>query len=116
MGDVVKRLVKLPLDFQPGTAWAYGPATDVLGYLVEVISGMPLDRYFEEKIFKPLGMKDTAFNLPDDKISRLATTYTPDQPAGIKVLALPTRPRKFFSGAGGLVSTASDYARFCQML
>src|SRR5882724_241536 len=101
MGDLVKRLVKLPLNFQPGTAWEYGPATDVLGYLVEVISGMPLDRFFEERIFKPLGMPDTCFYLPDDKRPRLAANYVPNQPKGIELAPQPARTaRKLFSGAG----------------
>jgi len=117
MGDLVKRLVKLPLNFQPGTAWEYGPATDVLGYLVEVISGMPLDRYFAERIFRPLGMTDTYFYVPEDKLPRLAANYMPDQPKGIKLAPTPARTaRKLFSGAGGLVSTAGDYVRFCQLM
>src|SRR5882724_2133964 len=117
MGDLVKRLVKLPLNFQPGTALEYGPATDVLGYLVEVISGMPLDRYFAERIFRPLGMTDTYFYVPEDKLPRLAANYMPDQPKGIKLAPTPARTaRKLFSGAGGLVSTAGDYVRFCQLM
>jgi CubicO group peptidase (beta-lactamase class C family) len=116
VGDFTKRLAKLPLEFQPGTAWAYGPSTDVLGYLVEVISGMPLDRFFEEKIHKPLGMTDTYFFPPDEKRPRLATVYTPTKPSGIGAMPVNVRGTKFFSGAGGLVSTAPDYARFCQML
>src|SRR5947207_15731186 len=109
MGDLVKRLVKLPLNFQPGTAWEYGPATDVLGYLVEVISGMPLDRFFEERIFKPLGMTDTYFYLPENKLPRLAANYVPAKPKGISPAPPPARTaQKLFSGAGGLVSTAGD--------
>ena len=118
VGDVTKRLAKLPLNFQPGTAWAYGPATDVLGYLVEVVSGQPLDQFFEERIFRPLGMSDTHFYPPQEKESRFATAYTPAQPKGLRVL-LPGRTRgtrRYFSGAGGLASTASDYYRFCQMM
>ena len=117
VGDFTKQLAKLPLNFQPGTSWEYGPATDVLGYLVEVISGMPLDRYFEEKIFKPLGMNDTYFYAPDEKAARRATIYTPVAGGGIRPMAVPaSRGRKFFSGAGGLSSTAPDYVRFCQMM
>src|SRR5205823_388354 len=117
MGDRVKRLVKLPLNFQPGTAWEYGPATDVLGYLVEVISGMPLDRFFEQRIFKPLGMTDTCFYLPEEKLPRLAANYVPAEPKGIKLARQPTpTAQKLFSGAGGLVSTAGDYVRFCQLM
>ncbi|HXB67102.1 MAG TPA: serine hydrolase domain-containing protein [Candidatus Acidoferrales bacterium] len=117
VGDFTKQLAKLPLNFQPGTSWEYGPATDVLGYLVEVISGKPLDQYFEETIFKPLGMKDTSFYPPDEKAARRATIYTPVAGGGIRPMAMPAaRGRKFFSGAGGLSSTAPDYVRFCQML
>ncbi len=116
VGDFTKKLAKLPLEFQPGSAWAYGPSTDVLGYLVEVISGMPLDRFFEEKIYKPLGMTDTYFYPLDEKKSRMATIYTPAKPSGIEAVSMPARGTKFFSGAGGLVSTAADYSRFCQML
>lgn len=116
VGDMSKKLAKLPLEFEPGTRWAYGPSTDVLGYLVEVISGMPLDRFFEEKIFKPLAMTDTHFYPPDSKMARLATVYAPAKPSGISPVAIPVRGKKFFSGAGGLSSTAQDYARFSQML
>src|SRR5712692_5174835 len=118
VGDVTKRLAKLPLNFQPGTAWAYGPATDVLGYLVEVISGQTLDRFFEERIFRPLAMTDTYFYPPEEKEPRFASSYAPAQPKGLRLL-LPGRSRgakRYFSGAGGLASTAQDYFRFCQML
>jgi CubicO group peptidase (beta-lactamase class C family) len=117
VGDFTRKLATMPLNFQPGTSWEYGPATDVVGRLVEVLSGMPLDKYFEEKIFKPLGMKDTYFYLPDDKASRRATIYTRAEGGGIRPLSRATGgSRKFFSGAGGLSSTINDYARFCQML
>jgi len=118
VGDFVKQLAALPLNFQPGTAWSYGPSTDVLGYLVEVISGQTLDQFFEERIFKPLAMNDTYFYPPEGKEVRFATTYTPAQPKGLRLLmGIQNRAtRKFFSGAGGLASTAPDYFRFCQML
>src|SRR5712692_6015623 len=118
VGDVTKRLAKLPLNFQPGTAWAYGPATDVVGHLVEVISGQTLDRFFEERIFRPLAMTDTYFYPPEEKEPRFASSYAPAQPKGLRLL-LPGRSRgakRYFSGAGGLASTAQDYFRFCQML
>ena len=118
VGDFTRKLAKLPLNFQPGAAWAYGPATDVLGYLVEVVSGLPLDRFFEERIFRPLGMVDTHFYPPAEKEPRWASVYAPAQPSGLK-LAMPGRyrgPGRYFSGAGGLVSTVPDYYRFCQML
>ena len=72
-------LAKLPLNFQPGEAWEYGPATDVLGRLVEVISGKPLDVFFRERIFKPLGMTDTFFYLPKDRLARQVTAYAPSE-------------------------------------
>jgi CubicO group peptidase (beta-lactamase class C family) len=131
-GDSIKKLASLPLLFQPGDAWEYSLSDDVLGYLVEKVSGMPLDRFYEERIFKPLGMKDSYFFLPEDKVSRLAAAYTyyaekgfqliPEKMVvkedGIAYLAdYPYRgPRTYFSGGGGLCSTAEDYYRFCQMM
>ncbi len=113
-----KRLAKLPLHFQPGTAWEYGPATNVLGYLVEVVSGQRFDRFLAERIFKPLQMNDTFFYVPDEKLSRLATLYAVS-PAGIHAVK-PAREMRgsqvLFMGAGGLFSTAEDYYRFCEML
>jgi CubicO group peptidase (beta-lactamase class C family) len=118
MQDYVAQLAKLPLNFQPGAAWEYGPATDVLGRLVEVISGQTLDEFFRERIFKPLEMSDTYFYVPDAKLPRLATAYTKDG-AGLKKLTSQgpaARNGRFFAGAGGLAGTAEDYLRFCQML
>lgn len=131
IGEMVEKLVAQPLVNQPGKAWQYGLSTDVLGYLVEVVSGMPLDQYFREYILQPLQMQDTHFFLPADKVARLATVYTPDDEGGIKALdsdgitmgsALFSTtyhhrgPRTYFSGGAGLVSTSGDYARFLQML
>jgi CubicO group peptidase (beta-lactamase class C family) len=118
MAEYVKELAKLPLNFQPGTAWEYGPATDVLGRLVEVISGQSLDQFFKERIFAPLGMSDTHFYLPDAQLSRLATAYEKKDGALVKLTATgpATRGGKFHAGAGGLAGTAEDYLRFCQML
>lgn len=113
-----RRLAKLPLNFQPGTAWEYGPATNVLGYLVEVVGGRSFDQFLQERIFRPLEMHDTFFYVPDGKLARLATLYTPT-PGGLRAAANAGRMRGsqvFFSGAGGLFSTAGDYARFSQML
>lgn len=132
IGDAVKKLASLPLLFQPGDAWEYSLSDDVLGYLVEVVSGMPLDKFFQERILKPLGMKDTGFFLPDEKVPRLATAYTYYAEKGLQSIlekqvvkeggfaysaSYPYRgPRTYFSGGGGLTSTAEDYYRFCQMM
>jgi CubicO group peptidase (beta-lactamase class C family) len=122
-------LAKQPLMFEPGSRWAYGLSTDLLGYLVEVVSGQPLDQFFEENIFVPLAMHDSYFFLPNEKADRLVTLYADVEPGGLIVskgnesniiLDNPRYPvegaRRFFSGGAGLSSTAYDYARFCQML
>jgi CubicO group peptidase (beta-lactamase class C family) len=118
IADYTKRLAKLPLHFHPGTNWEYGPATTVLGYLVEVVSGQRFDRFLAERIFRPLEMNDTFFYVPDDKLSRLVTLYN-GKPRELRAVR-PAREMRgsqtFFNGAGGLLSTAEDYARFCQML
>ncbi len=121
LADMVEKLGKIPLLHQPGTVWHYGVSTDVLGRLVEVVSGQSLDVFFSERIFKPLEMNDTAFYVPDDKRDRFAATFGPDADGGIKVVDSPLVGRynkglKLLSGGGGLVSTASDYMRFCRML
>jgi CubicO group peptidase (beta-lactamase class C family) len=119
--EVVHEIVKLPLVHQPGTAYRYSMATDVLGYLTEVISGTSLDVFLKEKILVPLGMEDTDFYVPEEKLDRFAAMYGPSEDGGIKLLDAPatsqhTKPPRFLSGGSGLVSTASDYLRFCQML
>ena len=129
--DSTKRLAGLPLLFNPGEKFEYSLGVDVLGRLVEVLSGKPLDEFFRTRIFEPLGMKDTYFYPPDGKLERLATAYTyydekglnrfPDTPitegAFTYSADYPARgPKKLFSGGAGLVSTATDYARFCQMM
>ncbi|WP_428667998.1 serine hydrolase domain-containing protein [Runella sp.] len=126
IGDNIKKLAKLPLNHQPGEKWTYGLSVDVLGYLVEVVSKMPLDQYFQKHIFEPLGMKDTYFYLPDSKKGRLVPLYSEDKEKKlVKVdkLYLTTNPnyptegaKTYFSGGGGLSSTAYDYAVFLQML
>jgi CubicO group peptidase (beta-lactamase class C family) len=125
IADVVKRLATMPLNFNPGEAWEYGPATDVVGRLVEVISGMTLDEYLRRKIFEPLKMSDTHFYVPASKLGRFAANYQPDSANGnkIKLVEAPTAesryvkpPHNYFSGAGGLASTAADYVRFHQMM
>ncbi len=121
IGDAMKRLATLPLSAQPGEAFNYGYGTDLLGYLVEVVSGMPLDRFFEERILQPLKMTDTGFYLPKEKAARLAVVYSVE---GGKLVRKEDSsrtdfidgPRKLFSGGAGLYSTASDYGRLLQML
>ncbi len=120
IGDKVKILATLPLKFQPGTAWEYGLSIDVAGYLVEVLSGIPLDEYFQTKIFDPLKMDDTGFFVPEEKHERLAGLYYRDtkgklQPGGFMADIFMKDP-VLFSGGGGLVSTMDDYLDFCRML
>jgi CubicO group peptidase (beta-lactamase class C family) len=129
--DNVRRLATVPLLFSPGTRWEYSLGVDVLGRLVEVASSMPLDQFFRARIFEPLGMKDTYFYLPDNKLDRLAVAYTyysdkglqrfPDAPiaeGSFRYSAdYPYRgPKKLFAGGAGLSSTTADYYRFCQMM
>ncbi len=85
-GDSIKKLASLPLLFQPGDHWQYSLSDDVLGYLVEKVSGMPFDRFLEERLFRPLGMKDTYFFLPDEKVSRLAAAYTYYPEKGLELI------------------------------
>jgi CubicO group peptidase (beta-lactamase class C family) len=111
--DFVSGLARLPLAHQPGEVFEYALNLDVLGRVVEVVSGQPLDQFFDNRLFKPLGMVDTAFWVPPEKLSRLV-----DSPADVPIRPDRdvTRPTTMFSGGGGLVSTAADYLRFCQML
>jgi CubicO group peptidase (beta-lactamase class C family) len=116
----IDRLAKLPLVYQPGEGWLYSVAVDVQGYLVEKLSGKPFPEFVRDRIFLPLGMKDTGFFVPQDKLSRLATVYVPDT-KGPGLVVVPndpnvTQPPGLPSGGGGLYSTASDYVRFAQML
>ncbi len=114
----VAALAKLPLEFSPGSAWNYSVSTDVLGYLVGKISGMPFDQFLQTRILGPLGMTDTAFHVGDDKAARFAQTYI--NSAEGKLVPLGGRsfrePTDAPSGGGGLVSTAADYMRFCEAL
>jgi CubicO group peptidase (beta-lactamase class C family) len=121
--DKMKVLATLPLRHQPGERFTYGLSSDLLGYLVEVLSGMPLDRFFRERIFEPLGMRDTWFVLPDDRRSRLVTLHDGASgkvvPTRDPILGYhpdyPARPGTYFSGGAGLSSTTADYARFLQL-
>lgn len=125
LATAMKKLGTLPLMHQPGEKWTYGLNTDVLGYLVEVLSGMPLDEFLRTRLFEPLGMKDTYFLLPKEKASRLANLFMPDSTGKLKTYKegsmgeldgnFPNGSLRYFSGGGGLSSTLSDYAIFLQM-
>lgn len=116
--DMVTKLSQLPLAFQPGTTFEYGMSTDVLGRIVEVVSGMELDRFFAEHITGPLGMPHTGFGIPPDQLALLAEPQrdAANNSTPAVVPYDPARPAKWFSGGGGLLSTAGDYARFGQLL
>ncbi len=120
--EFVERLAKLPLVQQPGAAFNYGVNTDVLGYVVEVVSGQPLEVYLQKRIFDPLGMKDTDFDVPPEKMPRLAKLYETAADGSLREVAKPPygtyaeKGRGFSSGGGGLFSTADDFLRFAQML
>ena len=128
LGDKMKILGHMPLFHQPGEKFTYGLNTDLLGYLVEVVSGLPLDKFFSTRIFEPLGMKDTYFYLPKTKYGRLATLYSEDSTGRVAIMPehfalngdlyrdYPNTAGTYFSGGGGLSSTAYDYALFMQML
>ena len=126
--EMVERLGRIPLLYQPGTKWHYSIAADVLGRLIEVTSGQPFDIFLAERIFQPLDMVDTGFYVPPEKIDRLADMYGPMPGGGLQVIDAPEggtgnvsetsfrKKPKFLSAGGGLVSTAADFARFCLML
>ena len=115
------KVATMPLYFQPGTGWRYGISTDILGIIVEVASGQSFDVYLKENIFTPLGMEDTFFEVPQEKVDRFTTCYKPKLMGGIDVQDHPSKSRfaktvTMFSGGGGLLSTSEDYFKFCQML
>src|SRR5436190_11974332 len=132
METMIADLAKLPLEFSPGEAWNYSVSVDVLGYLIEKISGVPFAQFLKERIFKPLGMNDTDFHVPADKAHRFAACYSADPPGELKFhvaerkgaltlfddpkTSAYLKPPTFFSGGGGLCSTASDYLTFCRAL
>jgi CubicO group peptidase (beta-lactamase class C family) len=130
LAENIDRLAAAPLVQQPGSAWHYGLSTDVLGRVIEVVSGMPFDVYLRDRILKPLAMNDTAFDVPDAKWSRFAVVYSPGGAEGVRPMKDPETfgntvmspiayyksPKTYFSGGAGLASTIGDYARFCQML
>ena len=126
--NLSRGLGTIPLLYQPGTKWHYSIAADVLGRLIEVASGQSFDQFLAERIFQPLEMVDTGFYVPSEKIDRLAGMYGPKPTGGLQTIDAPEggtghisktsfikKPR-FLSAGGGLVSTASDFARFCLML
>jgi CubicO group peptidase (beta-lactamase class C family) len=121
LDEFIKRVAKLPLNAQPGTEWHYSISVDIQGYIVQKLSGMPFEEFLEKRVFKPLGMVDTGFYVPKEKLNRLAEFYIYDKDGKLTPEhagfnhdfgAKPT----LSSGGGGLVSTATDYMRFCQML
>lgn len=120
--DTVTKLGSIPLKHQPGTVWEYGVSTDVLGRLVEVVSGQAFDDFLNDRIFAPLGMTDTGFFAPPEDAHRLATVYEANETNTAIAPYDPSKTRDFlkkptyFSGGGGLISTAADYLRFLQML
>jgi CubicO group peptidase (beta-lactamase class C family) len=125
LANFVTRLGALPVNFEPGTKWEYGASGNgiaLTGRLVEIISKKPLDRFIEERIFRPLRMNDTYFHLPEEKLGRFAVLYKPGTDKRIEIAEMPdrnspfVRDRSFVSGTGGLVSTVPDYLRFQLMM
>ena len=119
--SVTALLAEHPLKFHPGTQWNYGLSTDIVGRLVEILSGMPFDDYLRQELFEPLGMVDTGFFVPEASLPRLAACYQYRPATTPRLMDGPfangiMRPRSYFSGAGGLVSTTRDYVAFSQML
>jgi CubicO group peptidase (beta-lactamase class C family) len=120
LGEMVERAAPYPLLFQPGTEWRYGDSTDYVAILVEKISGMNLDDFLRKRIFEPLGMRDTFYNLPQDKVNRFSAVYRPDPQNGNKIVLRSAPefrpPSTMFRGIAGLKGTAADYWRYTQML
>jgi CubicO group peptidase (beta-lactamase class C family) len=123
LDEFIKRVAKLPLNSQPGTEWHYSISVDIQGYIVQKLSGMPFDEFLEKRIFKPLGMVDTGFYVPKEKLNRFAEFYSYDKDGKMQVVGphdglnhdFSAKPA-LSSGGGGLVSTTSDYMRFCKMM
>jgi CubicO group peptidase (beta-lactamase class C family) len=118
---MVEHYASYPLEFHPGTHWLYSVSTDICGRLVEIISGQRFDDYLRQALFEPLGMDDTGFAVPDEKVHRFAACYRRDTSKKLVLIDDPQRSGyrnepSFLSGGGGLVSTTADYLRFCQML
>jgi CubicO group peptidase (beta-lactamase class C family) len=118
---MIEQLSRIPLEFSPGTAWNYSVSIDVMGYLVQKLSNMSFGEFLRKRLFEPLGMTDTAFWCPPEKIGRLASCYMPKEGGGIKTqddagASTYAAPPGLESGGGGMVSTAHDYMRFCRMM
>jgi CubicO group peptidase (beta-lactamase class C family) len=123
LDEFIKRVARLPMNSQPGSEWHYSISVDIQGYIVQKLSGMPFEEFLEKRVFKPLGMVDSGFYVPKDKLSRFAEYYTYEKDGKLQAMPAADFPNHDFSvkpamssGGGGLVSTATDYMRFCQML
>ncbi|MFW5774529.1 MAG: serine hydrolase domain-containing protein, partial [Tangfeifania sp.] len=121
LAEKIQVITEIPLKHQPGTIWEYGLGIDVAGYLIEVLSGMPLDEFFEQEIFNPLNMDDSGFYVPESKHNRFSKLYTKNKEGELTEMegmmsTIFKSPVTLFSGGGGLVSTADDYLKFCRML
>jgi CubicO group peptidase (beta-lactamase class C family) len=118
VAEAIERAANVPLAFQPGERWQYGSSTDFVAVLVEKMSGMTIDQFVRERIFQPLGMTDTHYNIPREKVDRVAAVYRPDRDGHITLLRKPEfhEPTTYFPGVAGLNGTAADYFRFAQML
>jgi len=121
LSEMMEQLSSLPLEFSPGTAWNYSVSIDVMGYLVEKLSGQSFGSFLQERLFKPLKMEDTGFFVPPEKIARFTSCYQPAAGGGLKIqddaqASTYDHPPPLESGGGGLVSTTHDYMRFCRMM
>ena len=120
LANMIRKLGGIPLIHQPGTAWKYGMSTDVLGYLVQIVSGMPFETFLKTRIFEPLGMNDTGFSVRVENADRYSKVYEFGEDGALQAIEkihAATGPLSFFhSGGGGLQSSAADYLRFCQMV
>lgn len=118
LAEAIDRAAPIPLAFQPGTQWQYGASTDYVAILVEKMSGMNIDEFTRRRIFEPLGMRDTHYNIPREKVSRVAAVYRPDDTGKLTLLRKPEyrEPTTYFPGVAGMNGTAADYFRYAQML
>ena len=118
LGEAIESAAPIPLAFHPGDRWLYGASTDYVGILVEKMSGLTLDEFLRQRIFEPLGMHDTHYNVPREKVDRVAAVYRPDENGKITLFRKPEfrEPTRYFPGVAGLNGTAADYFKFAQML